>query len=486
MADPESPRSRDVREGVGPVLAAPPDVDAHSGPSSGLPTAVRTGRRRIGAGPSCELVTPEERYAATSERLLLEHGNQWMKQRPRFFWRTSAIHVVLTWAAGLSLGRLALVAAVHAFLQLHFVFLARRAHRVPFERHEILRTSLVMMASNGVIVAATGGLVSPFLPSIFATVVICASAFGAAAETRAMLAIFVALLVFLGVLPDALTGGPWPTEWYRIALIGSLAYSVWLAASKIIETTDVYVRAGTLAAAARDELLAARTERVNALEGMAARVAHDLKNPLAAIQGLTELLERQASDPRTAERLHVVNEECARMGVTIRDYLALSRPIEDVAPVTQPIGPIVDRVLTLFDARAATSDVRLVRAEGDAPADVDAPRLEEVLLNLVANAIEASPRGRTIEVGVRETQGGVAIEVRDHGRGMSPHVLARIGTPYFTTREEGTGLGVALSRTIVKQHGGTLSYESREGEGTLARIALPRARGETIPLAEAS
>ncbi|MFO0686945.1 MAG: HAMP domain-containing sensor histidine kinase [Sandaracinus sp.] len=451
-----------------------------------MPTAVRTGRRRIGAGPSCELVTPEERYAATSERLLLEHGNQWMKQRPRFFWRTSAIHVVLTWAAGLSLGRLALVAAVHAFLQLHFVFLARRAHRVPFERHEILRTSLVMMASNGVIVAATGGLVSPFLPSIFATVVICASAFGAAAETRAMLAIFVALLVFLGVLPDALTGGPWPTEWYRIALIGSLAYSVWLAASKIIETTDVYVRAGTLAAAARDELLAARTERVNALEGMAARVAHDLKNPLAAIQGLTELLERQASDPRTAERLHVVNEECARMGVTIRDYLALSRPIEDVAPVTQPIGPIVDRVLTLFEARAATSDVRLVRAEGDAPADVDAPRLEEVLLNLVANAIEASPRGRTIEVGVRETQGGVAIEVRDHGRGMSPHVLARIGTPYFTTREEGTGLGVALSRTIVKQHGGTLSYESREGEGTLARIALPRARGETIPLAEAS
>jgi signal transduction histidine kinase len=132
-------------------------------------------------------------------------------------------------------------------------------------------------------------------------------------------------------------------------------------------------------------------------------------------------------------------------------------------------------VLTLFEARAATNDVTLVRESGDATAEVDAKRLEEALLNLVANAIEASPRGATIEVGVRDERERALVEVRDHGEGMSAHVLARIGTPYFTTRETGTGLGVALSRTIIKQHGGRLSFDSVEGHGTRVTFWLPRA-----------
>jgi signal transduction histidine kinase len=407
------------------------------------------------------------------ERLMLEHGNEWMKQRPRAFWRTTLIHLVLTWAGGLSWTRLAVVAGMHVLMQTRFFALARRAERQPFPREEILRTSLFMMLSNAIIVATTGGLSSPFLPSIFATVVICANAFGADRETSTMLGIFLGVLVLMGILPSTITGGPWPEEWYRIALILSLGYSVWLTAHKIVETTQVYVRAGALAAAARDDLLTARTERVNALEGMAARVAHDLKNPLAAIAGLTELLERQATDERTKERLHVVNEECARMNVTLRDYLALSRPLEDLVPVKQPLGPIVDRVLTLFEARAATNDVTLSRKGHEVTAEVDAHRLEEALLNLVANAIEASPPGAGIEVAVSEKDGHALVEVRDHGAGMPAHVLSRIGTPYFTTRKAGTGLGVALTRTIIKQHGGELSHESQEGHGTVARIALP-------------
>lgn len=432
---------------------------------------------------SSEIVTPEERYTAMSTRLMLEHGNEWMKQRPRFYWRTTLIHLVLTWAAGLSLARLAIVFAVHVVLQYRFFALAREASRRQFPRSEIASTSMLMMLSNAMIVGVTGGLGSPFLPSIFATVVICASAFGAEKETRTMIGAFLGVLVGMALLPASLTGSLWPEEWYRIAMVISLGYSVWLTSGKITETTDVYVRAGALAAAARDDILLARGERVNALEGMAARVAHDLKNPLAAIAGLTELLERQATDPRTAERLHVVNQECARMGVTLRDYLAMSRPIEDLVPVKQPLGPIVDRVLTLFEARAATNDVTLTRPYGEVTAEVDARRLEEALLNLVANAIEASPRGAAIEVGVHELESQALVEVRDHGEGMSANVLSRIGTPYFTTRKTGTGLGVALTRTIIKQHGGELSHESKQGQGTLARIALPRTQPQ---LAEAS
>jgi signal transduction histidine kinase len=440
--------------------------------------------RRTSPNMSQETAGPQERYAAMRERLMLEHSNEWLKQRPRGFWRTTALQVVLSWASGLPPARLAIVATVHAMLHWHFYRMARSAEVRLSSRDEILRTSLLMMFGNAVTVVTTGGLTSPFLPSVFATVLICANAFGDGRETQTVLATFLGLLVVMGVLPESITGVAWPAEWYRIALVLALSHSLWLAAQKIVETTGVYVRAGAMAAAARDDLLLARSERVNALEGMAARVAHDLKNPLAAIQGLTELLERQATDPRTAERLHVVNDECARMGVTLRDYLAMSRPIEELVPVKQPLAPIVDRVLTLFEARAASNDVTLVRAEGDATAEVDAHRLEEALLNLVSNAIEASPRGAKIELLVRESGDRALVEVRDHGEGMSANVLARIGTPYFTTRKTGTGLGVALTRTIIKQHGGELSHESTQGRGTVARIALPHHCA--APLAEAS
>jgi len=136
-----------------------------------------------------------------------------------------------------------------------------------------------------------------------------------------------------------------------IALVGALSYSVWLKATKIVDNDGRVRRAGALSAAARDDLLISRTSGSTRSRAWR-RSRTDLKNPLAAIAGLTELLERHATDLAHGERLHVVKQECERMGVTLRDYLALSRPLEDLVPVRQPLAPIVDRVLTLFEARA--------------------------------------------------------------------------------------------------------------------------------------
>jgi two-component system, NtrC family, sensor histidine kinase HydH len=126
----------------------------------------------------------------------------------------------------------------------------------------------------------------------------------------------------------------------------------------------------------------------------------------------------------------------------------------------------------VLSARADAARVRL-SSRGDALVEGDRRRLEEALLNLVANAIEATPPGGEVAVEVRSCADQVEILVRDTGRGIPPEALPRLGTPFFTTREEGTGLGVALARSVIGLHGGSLRYESEPGKGTTVTARLP-------------
>jgi two-component system, NtrC family, sensor histidine kinase HydH len=123
---------------------------------------------------------------------------------------------------------------------------------------------------------------------------------------------------------------------------------------------------------------------------------------------------------------------------------------------------------------AADRDARVrLLARGDAAVEADPRRLEEALLNLVANAIEATPPGGEVAVEVRPYGGQAEILVRDTGSGMLPDTLRRLGTPFFTTRDDGTGLGVVLARSVIALHGGSLRYESEPGKGTTVRATLP-------------
>jgi signal transduction histidine kinase len=99
--------------------------------------------------------------------------------------------------------------------------------------------------------------------------------------------------------------------------------------------------------------------------------------------------------------------------------------------------------------------------------------LKEALVNVVCNAIEATPRGGHVTVSYSVYDGNASIVVRDDGRGMTKEIAARLGTPFFTTREGGTGLGVVIAKSAIAQHGGTLDYETTPGSGTTARIVLP-------------
>src|SRR5205823_4338081 len=156
----------------------------------------------------------------------------------------------------------------------------------------------------------------------------------------------------------------------------------------------------------------------------------------------------------------------------LKEYLSFSRPLESLQPQRMALGALADEVLSLMDARAASAGIAL-RRRGDAITEADPRRLKDALFNLVGNAVEATAQGGKVEVEIDEGDRGARIAVRDSGRGMAPDVLDRLGTPFFTTREQGTGLGVVTARAALAQHGGSLAYSSEPGRGTTAVGTLP-------------
>ena len=161
------------------------------------------------------------------------------------------------------------------------------------------------------------------------------------------------------------------------------------------------------------------------------------------------------------------------MEAILRDYLSFSRPLEDLRVGSVDLAAVADTVVLLLEGRTAAADVRLVRSGEPVLMAGDARRLEEALLNIATNAIEATPAGGSVTIRTEQRPCEAVIVVADTGRGMTPLILEKVGTPFFTTRKEGTGLGVVLARAVLAQHGGRLEYESRPGEGTTVTLTLP-------------
>jgi signal transduction histidine kinase len=239
--------------------------------------------------------------------------------------------------------------------------------------------------------------------------------------------------------------------------------------------TRGYERAARELAERREELCSENEDRTRALEGMAARLAHEVKNPLAAIKGLSTHMARNAADPKTAERLAIVAGEADRLQAIVDGFLSFSRGLDELN--VSPVRPfeLARELSVLLEARAQEAGVSLeVGGDQALSLDADARKLRQALLNVVLNAIQASPRDATVRVSVAAECDRAVIAVQDDGIGMTPEILDRIRKPYFTTKEGGTGLGVAVARGLVEQHGGQLEFRSAPGKGTTVSIRLPR------------
>ena len=320
-------------------------------------------------------------------------------------------------------------------------------------------------------IAVLGALRSPLLVAILTALPPRIASGGWSRRTRGYVAAIWVTVIAMGCFPAAWFGPTLPPGTFAAIAALTLITSATMTAHYLVFLSRTVEESIWDALRAREQVAAQALARTRDLEHLGARLSHELKNPLAAIKALVQLSSRSATDPEARENLQTVEAEAERMRDILDEYLSFSRPLDKIRAEPLSLGSLSDEVLAVMAGRAEKAGVGLART-GDADAVADSRRLKEALLNLVANAIEATPSGGTVDVALSSEGDVVALTVRDTGRGMAGDVLERVGTPFFSTREEGTGLGVLLARAIFTQHGGGLRYESAPGEGTTAIATL--------------
>jgi signal transduction histidine kinase len=229
---------------------------------------------------------------------------------------------------------------------------------------------------------------------------------------------------------------------------------------------------------ARAEEALRRRDRLAAMGELASTVAHEVRNPLNAV-GMTaqrlrrEFLGAQGDRAELEELLSVMSSETQRIERIVQQFLEFARPPR-LAPEAVDLGALVrdagERARSLAGARGVAVEVE---AAGSRAAVVDPAQLRQALDNLVRNAVEATPEGGRVSLALRREDRGHVVEVRDTGRGIEPDHLPRIFDLYFTTKADGTGVGLAVTQQIVAAHGGTIEVDSRPGAGTTMTVHLP-------------
>jgi len=237
-----------------------------------------------------------------------------------------------------------------------------------------------------------------------------------------------------------------------------------------------------------------RQEKLASLGTLAAGVAHEIRNPLTAINvrlhSLKRTLVRGSSEHEDAT---VIDQEIQRLDRIVRDVLHFARPAEP-RQVTITAGSLFNRVQGLLSSQLGKASIRLSLAPSPALwIRVDPQQIEQVLINLIQNAAESIVRDGTITLRARTTlmplaglprrgfpakagraTPAVILEVIDTGKGIPPEVQERLIDPFFTTKESGTGLGLSIAARIVEKHGGALQYQTEANRGTTFGIVLPR------------
>jgi len=237
---------------------------------------------------------------------------------------------------------------------------------------------------------------------------------------------------------------------------------------------------------ARAEEALRRRDRLAAMGELASTVAHEVRNPLNAASMTAQRLKREflASVPAAGperveleELLSVMTSETQRIDRIVQQFLEYARP-KRLAPEPVDLGALVEEVGARARPLAGARGVRIdVAPAGAGQALVDPVQLRQALDNLVRNAVEATPDGGRVSLTARRDGEGHAIEVRDSGHGIEPDQLPKIFDLYFTTKPDGTGVGLAVTQQIVAAHGGTIEVDSRPGAGTAMTVRLPAREG---------
>jgi signal transduction histidine kinase len=323
----------------------------------------------------------------------------------------------------------------------------------------------------------TGGVASPYSLILLVPVLSTATVLGVAATAVASVAAISVLLAPLLFI-----------DWKHFEMdpdgphVLAIRCLVMAAAAVLVNALGAAIRSESARnkataeqlAIANENLLAAeaairRAERLAALGQLTAGLAHELRNPLASIKGSADLLARTAGerDLMSRELGEIISSEVDRTNLLVTRFLDFARPLEPRRE-TSDITEIIDSAAK----RAGVTIVREYSKEVPRLA-IDPALMEQVFINLLSNAAQASEPGQPITVATRLVGHCVEINVTDRGSGIPPDKIETIFNPFVTTKQDGVGLGLAIVTKIVDGHGGKMTVDSEPGKGSTFRIGLP-------------
>lgn len=356
----------------------------------------------------------------------------------------------------------------------------------PWMAHNVYRRALITAVVLGIFILAAGGFDGPLLP-VAIPIVFFIGAVGqgrvlvATATASSITVLVMAILSKQRLVPDALPaifgGGPnvpQPTSLLYAKTGVIVLLILWAAAmARMVRTTFRETLEQSLKA--KDEFLEDHESHARELNALTGELAHELKNPLASIKGLAILIGRDVREGKAAERLSVLREEVDRMEQSLQSFLTFSRPLLPLNQSDEDLSQLCASVLAMHEGMAHVSHIALnLSSSGPVALRCDARKIKQVLINLLQNAIEVSPANANVEVRVSaRPEGGAQIEIEDEGPGISPRIRERLFQPGVTDKEQGSGLGLALARGLVRQHGGELTLANRAERGCKATVWLP-------------
>ncbi|UOR13942.1 ATP-binding protein [Halobacillus amylolyticus] len=216
-----------------------------------------------------------------------------------------------------------------------------------------------------------------------------------------------------------------------------------------------------------------KSQQLSTITQMAAGVAHEIKNPLTAIKGFLQI---GAVNPDLRDNYYeIILDEVNRIESIVQDFMMLSKPKSSIQLEKIDIEEVVSYVLRLLDPEATGKNVDLSFTCDivEKSFESEPKRLKQILLNLASNAIDATEEDGDIRVAAYNKGDELVLSVKDDGQGLSDQQLAKLGEPFFTTKEKGTGLGVMVTKKMVTDLNGTIAYQSELGKGTCVTVCLP-------------
>lgn len=354
------------------------------------------------------------------------------------------------------------------------------------------RSLVAVTAIQLAVAGATGGLVSP---GVLATMLVAFTASVVDVSRAARLAILALQVAGFFTFAALQTSGALaafvPGLFAGMAEVGP-AVGPWLVATFYVLVAVVAFGAGSrvgrvLQAAylerieQREQTLRLLRTKATQLTELSSEVAHELKNPLASVKGLAAVLSPHL-DGREAERMRVLRAEVDRMQGVLEALSTLTRPLVPLRAVHLDLSDLVHDVVELHTGLAAECGVTLdIAAVASVDLWCDADKVHQTLMNLLQNALEATPRARTVTVSLAADGDGARVDIRDEGPGLPPDLLSKAFLRGVTTKSEGSGLGLTLARAFAQQHGGEVSLVNRTEGGCRATLRLPARPAEVTP-----